>query len=121
MHEYPKMLYIGGDPAGAYVIAKNEGEERQAREAGHLVVGEDPAKAQREEQARIEAAMREAEEAKRQAEAEAAASRAEAAAREAKAANDAAEKAAAAEAKPADTPAKPGKPSSAGKAAKATK
>ncbi|QWP79226.1 hypothetical protein J5226_12915 [Lysobacter sp. K5869] len=76
--EYPKMLYVGGDPAAKNIIVKDEAQERSARESGYFSAGEDPHKAAREEQERIEAALRAAEEEQKRAEAEVAAARAEA-------------------------------------------
>lgn len=47
-HEYPKMLYQGGDTAAEYLIVNDEAEGKEARKRGFGDPGEDPNKGARE-------------------------------------------------------------------------
>jgi len=47
-HEYPKMLYQGGDTAAEHLIVNDEAEGKEARKRGFDDPGEDPNKAARE-------------------------------------------------------------------------
>ncbi|WP_426111038.1 hypothetical protein [Massilia sp. PWRC2] len=41
MHqEFPKVLYLAGDPEGSYVLAVDAEQEDRARTAGYAAVGE---------------------------------------------------------------------------------